>query len=198
MRSPPKYVPRDVDAAEFGVRARWPPQRGAAGWCCWSAGPRSARPAALRSRPDPVNRGGRAGALRPCIRCTMVTRAQPGLEADAGVFCTLARSPWWSVRRLVRRARRRHPVSRGRSDRRSSSPVEGGARRAWPAGPVAWEVSQKRCWSGPAAAASRPATGTNRVNRPGRTSLALGYPPGTGRPGSARRHTCRSADARSH
>jgi len=91
MRSPPKYVPRDVDAAEFGVRARWPPQRGAASWCCWSAGPRSARPAALRSRPDPVNRGGRAGALRPCIRCTMVPRAQPGLEANAGVFRTVAR-----------------------------------------------------------------------------------------------------------
>ena len=29
--------------------------------------------------------------LQPCIRCTMVTRAQPGLEADAGVFRTLAR-----------------------------------------------------------------------------------------------------------
>ena len=28
---------------------------------------------------------------QPCIRCTMVTRAQPGLEADAGVFRTLAR-----------------------------------------------------------------------------------------------------------
>jgi len=29
--------------------------------------------------------------LQPCIRCTMVTRAQPGLEADGGVFRTLAR-----------------------------------------------------------------------------------------------------------
>jgi len=29
--------------------------------------------------------------LQPCIRCTMVTRAQPGLEADTGVFRTLAR-----------------------------------------------------------------------------------------------------------
>jgi uncharacterized protein YcbX len=29
--------------------------------------------------------------LQPCIRCTMVTRAQPGLEADADVFRTLAR-----------------------------------------------------------------------------------------------------------
>jgi len=29
--------------------------------------------------------------LQPCVRCTMVTRAQPGLEADAGVFRTLAR-----------------------------------------------------------------------------------------------------------
>ena len=28
---------------------------------------------------------------QPCIRCTMVTRAQPGLDADAGVFRTLAR-----------------------------------------------------------------------------------------------------------
>jgi hypothetical protein len=29
--------------------------------------------------------------LEPCIRCTMVTRAQPGLEADVDVFRTLAR-----------------------------------------------------------------------------------------------------------
>jgi len=29
--------------------------------------------------------------LQPCVRCTMVTRAQPGLEADVGVFRTLAR-----------------------------------------------------------------------------------------------------------
>jgi uncharacterized protein YcbX len=29
--------------------------------------------------------------LQPSIRCTMVTRAQPGLEADADVFRTLAR-----------------------------------------------------------------------------------------------------------
>ena len=29
--------------------------------------------------------------LQPCIRCTMVTRAQPGLEADVDVFRTLAR-----------------------------------------------------------------------------------------------------------
>ena len=29
--------------------------------------------------------------LQPCTRCTMVTRAQPGLEADADVFRTLAR-----------------------------------------------------------------------------------------------------------
>jgi hypothetical protein len=29
--------------------------------------------------------------LQPCIRCTMVTRAQPGLEADADVLRTLAR-----------------------------------------------------------------------------------------------------------
>jgi len=29
--------------------------------------------------------------LQPCVRCTMVTRAQPGLEADIGVFRTLAR-----------------------------------------------------------------------------------------------------------
>jgi uncharacterized protein YcbX len=28
---------------------------------------------------------------QPCIRCTMVTRAQPGLDADADVFRTLAR-----------------------------------------------------------------------------------------------------------
>lgn len=28
---------------------------------------------------------------QPCIRCTMVTRAQPGLEADVDVFRTLAR-----------------------------------------------------------------------------------------------------------
>jgi hypothetical protein len=43
----PEYVPRDVDAAEFGVRARVAAaaQRGA-GSCCWSAGPRSGRPAA--------------------------------------------------------------------------------------------------------------------------------------------------------
>jgi uncharacterized protein YcbX len=29
--------------------------------------------------------------LQPCVRCTMVTRAQPGLEADVDVFRTLAR-----------------------------------------------------------------------------------------------------------
>jgi uncharacterized protein len=29
--------------------------------------------------------------LEPCVRCTMVTRAQPGLEADTDVFRTLAR-----------------------------------------------------------------------------------------------------------
>jgi uncharacterized protein YcbX len=29
--------------------------------------------------------------LQPCIRCTMVTRAQPGPEADADIFRTLAR-----------------------------------------------------------------------------------------------------------
>jgi uncharacterized protein YcbX len=29
--------------------------------------------------------------LEPCIRCTMVTRAQPGLDADVDVFRTLAR-----------------------------------------------------------------------------------------------------------
>jgi uncharacterized protein YcbX len=29
--------------------------------------------------------------FQPCIRCTMVTRAQPSLEADVDVFCTLAR-----------------------------------------------------------------------------------------------------------
>ena len=29
--------------------------------------------------------------VEPCIRCTMVTRAQPGLEADVEVFRTLAR-----------------------------------------------------------------------------------------------------------
>ncbi len=29
--------------------------------------------------------------LQPCIRCTMVTRAQPGLEADVDIFRTLAR-----------------------------------------------------------------------------------------------------------
>jgi uncharacterized protein len=29
--------------------------------------------------------------LEPCVRCTMVTRAQPGLEADVDVFRTLAR-----------------------------------------------------------------------------------------------------------
>ena len=28
---------------------------------------------------------------QPCIRCTMVTRAQPGLDADVDVFRTLAR-----------------------------------------------------------------------------------------------------------
>ncbi|MCW2712366.1 MAG: hypothetical protein JWP24_2560, partial [Marmoricola sp.] len=28
---------------------------------------------------------------QPCIRCTMVTRAQPGLDADVEVFHTLAR-----------------------------------------------------------------------------------------------------------
>ena len=27
----------------------------------------------------------------PCVRCTMVTRAQPGLDADVEVFRTLAR-----------------------------------------------------------------------------------------------------------
>ena len=29
--------------------------------------------------------------VQPCVRCTMVTRAQPGLEADVDVFRTLAR-----------------------------------------------------------------------------------------------------------
>ena len=29
--------------------------------------------------------------LEPCVRCTMVTRAQPGLDADVDVFRTLAR-----------------------------------------------------------------------------------------------------------
>jgi uncharacterized protein len=38
-------------------------------------------------------RVGGAGLVptQPCIRCTMVTRAQPGLEADPDVFRTLAR-----------------------------------------------------------------------------------------------------------
>ena len=30
--------------------------------------------------------------IEPCMRCTMVTRAQPGLDADVDVFRTLARS----------------------------------------------------------------------------------------------------------
>ena len=46
---PPEYVPRDVDAAEFGIRTGSRPRRRRAGSCCWSAGPRSGRPAA-RSR----------------------------------------------------------------------------------------------------------------------------------------------------
>jgi uncharacterized protein YcbX len=29
--------------------------------------------------------------IEPCVRCTMVTRAQPGLDADADIFRTLAR-----------------------------------------------------------------------------------------------------------
>ena len=64
--------------------------------------------------------------LQPCIRCTMVTRAQPGLEADVERLPHPGPSPSWSLRRLVRRAHRRHPVSRGRSDRRSPPP-----RRGW-------------------------------------------------------------------
>ena len=40
--------------------------------------------------------------------------------------------------------------------------------------------------------------GHERVNRPGRTSLASGYSPRDGSTGSACRHTCRSAETRSH
>src|SRR5205814_4128884 len=29
--------------------------------------------------------------IQPCIRCTMVTRSQPGLDADVEIFRTLAR-----------------------------------------------------------------------------------------------------------
>lgn len=43
---PPEYVPRDVDAAEFGVRARVAAAAQRAGSCCLSVGPRSARHAA--------------------------------------------------------------------------------------------------------------------------------------------------------
>jgi len=28
---------------------------------------------------------------QPCVRCTMVTRSQPGLDADVEIFRTLAR-----------------------------------------------------------------------------------------------------------
>jgi uncharacterized protein YcbX len=30
--------------------------------------------------------------VEPCVRCTMVTRPQPGLDADVDVFRTLARN----------------------------------------------------------------------------------------------------------
>jgi hypothetical protein len=70
--------------------------------------------------------GGRAGAppavhplhhgdprpARPGSRCRRLSHPGP--------------SPSWPFRRLVRRAHRRHPVSGGRSDRRSSPP-----RRGW-------------------------------------------------------------------
>ena len=46
---------------------------------------------------------------------------------------------------------------------------------------------------------SRPATGTNRVNRPGGPHWPRGTRPGTGRPAApTATHTCRSADTRSH
>jgi MOSC domain-containing protein len=44
------------------------------------------------------------GDLQPCIRCTMVTRAQPGLDRDLDTYRTLARhhggtfGVWASVR----------------------------------------------------------------------------------------------------
>jgi hypothetical protein len=46
----PEYVPRDVDAAGSGVRAKVAAAAERGGSCCWSAGPRSARPGA-RQRP---------------------------------------------------------------------------------------------------------------------------------------------------
>jgi len=46
---PPEYVPGDADDGEFGCGPRWLLQLSRAGSCCWSAGPRSGRPAA-RSR----------------------------------------------------------------------------------------------------------------------------------------------------
>ena len=41
---------------------------------------------------------------------------------------------------------------------------------------------------------SRPATGTNHVNRAGRNSLAFGYSPRAGSTGNACRHTRGAAD----
>ena len=70
---------------------------------------------------------------------------------------------------------------------------------AWPARPSgACGVSDALVvWIG-GSCPSCPATGTNRVNRPGRTSLASGYSPRAGSTGSACRRTCGSADTRSH
>ena len=70
---------------------------------------------------------------------------------------------------------------------------------AWPARPSgAGGVSGTLvAWIG-GSCPSAPATGTNRVNRAGRTLLASGCSPRDGSAGSACRHTCGSADTRSH
>ena len=47
---PPEYVPRDADDGEFGVRAKVVAAVDRVGSCCWSAGPRSGRPAARSGR----------------------------------------------------------------------------------------------------------------------------------------------------
>ena len=77
---PLRYVPRDVDAGEFGAGPGSRPRRGRAGSCCWSAGRRQARPAARSRRSRRCCRSG-GWCTRPG---RTVTTAGPGTAAADG------------------------------------------------------------------------------------------------------------------
>ena len=102
---PPEYVPRDTDGGESGCGPGCRPPPSGAGLCCWSAGPRSARPAAHSRRSARCCRTGgwctrparpkspRSRPLRPRRRTAALDAARLGARAPLSIDFLRAAAP---------------------------------------------------------------------------------------------------------